>query len=107
MDKSAAPFRVARAEQTCFVYDVRTGIVVHIHQFCPLEAGGRCSEAEMEQTAIALAPDEFPRDHLATLQVSGDVELRPGHLYHVDRDRQTFRAEPISARGMRGRQASE
>lgn len=107
MEKTAAPFSVAKAEQTCLVYDVRTGVVVHIHQFCPLEAGGRCSDAEMDETALALAPDECPRDQLATLQVVGDIELRSGHLYYVDRDRKTFRAEPIRERVRRGQQASE
>ena len=44
MKTAQAPFTNANPEQTCFVYDAATGYVVHIHQVCPLEPGGRCAE---------------------------------------------------------------
>ena len=94
MKPAPAPFTRPNAEQTCFVYDVATGYVVHVHQFCPLEPGGRCAESEMERAALELAPEDLPRSDLAVLHHYGELRLKPGHRYRIDPERQTFVAEP-------------
>lgn len=93
MTPTPAPFTTANPEQTCFVYDAATGDVVHIHQFCPLEAGGRCAEAEMERVALELASAGLSQTKLAVLHHVGELRLKPGYRYRIDRERRTFVAE--------------
>jgi hypothetical protein len=88
----------ATAEQTCFVYDVDTLDVVHIHQFCPLESGGRCPEDEMAATALKLASSDRARKGLAVLHHHGALDLSPGFRYRIDPDRKSFVAEPAGER---------
>lgn len=99
--KTAAPFTRADATQTCFVYHAATGYVVHVHQFCPLEPGGRCAESDMARTALELVPEELPRSDLAVLHHYGELRLTPGHRYRVDPERKTFTAEPHASRPAR------
>ena len=89
-----APFTTANAEQTCFVYDVATGYVVHIHQFCPLEPGGRCAEGKMERAALELVSQDLSQSHLAVFHHAGELRLKPGHRYRIDPKQQTFVVEP-------------
>jgi hypothetical protein len=74
-----------KATMTSFVYDTRTGKVVHIHQFVPY-GDGTISEAEMAKTAMELAPDAWDRKRLAVLHhgKGHNHELRPEHRFRVD-----------------------
>jgi hypothetical protein len=71
--------------QTTFVYDRNSGEVVHIHQFVPAEPDGRCSEEEMEETALRLAPKSFDGNRLAILH-EGALQISPEYLYRVEVD---------------------
>lgn len=99
------------AQQTSFVYDVRTGEVVHIHQFCPLEKGGRCSETEMEKAALSLAPEDISRTDLSVLHHSGELELNPASRYRVDPGRKKYIEERMpsapSRRQLEGKRRRE
>jgi hypothetical protein len=86
----------ARASRTTFVYDTATGKVVHVHQFIPATPGGTCSDEEMAETAMALAPSAYARDAVDVLHAD-EVELVPGHVYRVDVERRTVVAEPLPA----------
>ena len=94
MKTAQAPFTNANPEQTCFVYDAATGYVVHIHQFSPLEPGGRCAEAEIERAALQQVSSRVSHYDLAVFHHSGELKLAPGHRYRIDPERQTFVAEP-------------
>lgn len=107
METGRAPFTQPNAEQTCFVYDVETGYVVHVHQFCPLEPGGRCAESEMERAALELVSADLSRSNLATFHHSGELKLKPGHRYRIDRERQTFSAEPHDVPSTSARRSSD
>jgi hypothetical protein len=107
MNTAPAPFTTPKAEQTCFVYDLATGCVLHIHQFFPLEAGGRCAEAEMERAALELVSRDLSQSNLAVLHHSGELRLKPGHRYSIDRERQTFIAEPQDSPARDDRRSSD
>jgi hypothetical protein len=67
--------------KTTFVYDARTGKVVHIHQF----VGESCSDDDMERTALELAPGQLDRKHLSVIHdASIGKELSPDRHYRVD-----------------------
>lgn len=83
----------AKPTRTSFVYDSRTGKVVHIHQYVPLHPGEKCAEAEMERTALQLAPSHFDRGHLAVLHFEGDKYSDPSIRYRVDCEKRTLIAE--------------
>jgi hypothetical protein len=74
----------AKATKTSFVYDTRTGKVVHVHQFIPAAPGGTCSDSEMETMALKLAPAAWDRAQLGVLHDDGELELNPEHRYRVD-----------------------
>lgn len=84
----------ARATKTTFVYDTRTGKVVHIHQFVPARPDGTCSDREMEETAVSLAPAAWDRANLAALHHDKDLELNPEHQYRVDIKSRRLVVEP-------------
>ena len=107
METACAPFTRANAEQTCFVYDVATGYVVHVHQFCPLEPGGGCAESEMERAALELVSADLPRSNLAVFHHFGELRLKPGHRYRIDPERQTFTAEPHDVPPKSARRSSD
>jgi hypothetical protein len=69
--------------QTSFVYDRDSGEVVHIHQFVPAEPEGRCSDEEMEETALRLAPSSVDKGRLAILH-EGPMKLSADYLYRID-----------------------
>lgn len=70
---------------TCFVYDKRTGNVVHIHQFIADDPNGKCSREEMEKSALTLAPTRCDRAFLAVLHSDeADQQLSPEFIYRVD-----------------------
>lgn len=94
METPPVPFSSGFMEQTCFVYDRATGYVVHIHQFCPLEPGGRCAESEMENAALEHLPSDLSRGDFSVFHHTGELRLKSGHRYRVDVDRQVFVAEP-------------
>lgn len=75
----------SKATMTTFVYDTRTGKVVHIHQFVPY-GDGTISEAEMAKTAMELAPASWDRQRLAVLHrgKGHNHELRPEQRFRVD-----------------------
>ena len=85
----------ARATRTSFVYDTRTGKVVHIHQFVPY-GDGTISEREMEETALKLAPHAWARAQLAVLHhgAGENHELSPEHRYRVDIESRRLVVEP-------------
>lgn len=85
----------SKATQTCFVYDRRTGEVVHIHQFVPVEPDGRMAEEEMEETARRLSPAKHDRAGLAVLYRGADLELTPAVFYRVDVERGELVEESI------------
>lgn len=82
----------AKPTKTSFVYDTRTGKVVHIHQFVPCHPDGTCSNSEMEKAALELAPARCDRAHLAVLHHDGD-KYDPSIRYRVDCDNYTLVAE--------------
>ena len=84
----------AKATRTWFVYDSRTGKVVHIHQFVPAHPGGTCSDREMEQTALELAPAAWERTYLGVLAHEGELVLSPEHRYRVDVENRALVVEP-------------
>ena len=94
---------VAKPRKTCFVYDTRTGRVVHIHQFVPSHPDGTCSDEEMEKTALDLAPTECDLGHLAVIHRDGDGDLDPEFDFRVDCDKRELIKEP--ARPVTGRKA--
>ncbi|WP_199254147.1 hypothetical protein [Mycolicibacterium mengxianglii] len=69
--------------QTTFVYHRETGEVIHIHRYVPATADGRCSDEEMAETALALAPTWADRGSLGTLH-QGAFELSAQDGYRVD-----------------------
>jgi hypothetical protein len=102
MGPTPAPFSSAKPEQTCFVYDTASGYVVHVHQFCPLEPGGRCAEAEMARAALnQVSPELAQKTKLAVFHHAGELRLKPGHRYRIDPERRTFVAEPQDVRPRR------
>jgi hypothetical protein len=105
MENSSAPFTTSNAEQTCFLYDKATGDVVHIHQFCPVESGDRCSDAAMERAARDNASTDHAKLELAAFHHSGELMLESGHRYRIDPKQKTFIAEPM-AEWPRGRPRS-
>jgi hypothetical protein len=74
----------AKATKTTFVYDTRTGKVVHVHQFIPYDRNGTMSDREMEEMALKLAPPVWDRSRLSVLHHAKDLELNPEHDYRVD-----------------------
>jgi hypothetical protein len=74
----------AKATKTTFVYDNQTGEVVHVHQFIPASPGGTCSEREMEETALALAPTALDRAQLGVLHHDEELDLEPEYHYRID-----------------------
>jgi hypothetical protein len=70
--------------KTTFVYDRRTGKVVHVHQFVPYERNGTISDREMEEMALSLAPASLNRERLGVLHQGRDLELSPERIYRVD-----------------------
>lgn len=80
---------------TTYVYDTRTGKVVHIHQFIPY-GDGTISEREMEKTARELAPRAWDQKRLAVLHHGkGEKhELSPDHRYRVDLQTRRLVVEP-------------
>jgi hypothetical protein len=87
----------ARPTKTSFVYDTRTGKVVHIHQFVPYHPDETCLDSEMEKTALQLAPTHFDRAHLAVLHYDGDKYDDPSIQYRVDLDKSTLVEESALA----------
>ena len=77
------PFE-AKAAKTTFVYDLRTGRVVHVHQFIPYEPNGTISDREMEEMALTQAPPVFERSSLSVVHYGRDLELSPAKHYRVD-----------------------
>ena len=100
------PFSPA-PRQTSFVYDKRTGEVVHIHQFLPLDAEGHCDEAEMEQTALHLAASRIDRKELAVLHHKGELNLEPHLEYRVDPRKRALVPKPIRDAGRSARTNEE
>ena len=84
----------AKPTKTWFVYDKRTGKVVHIHQFVPAQPGGTCSDREMEETALNLAPAAWNRSQLSILQHDKELALHPEHRYRVDIKKRALVVEP-------------
>ncbi|SPH18347.1 hypothetical protein DEA8626_01884 [Defluviimonas aquaemixtae] len=62
----------AKPKKTCFVFDRRTGKVVHVHQFIPAHPDGDCADEEMERMALQLAPQDCDRSQLGVLHCAGD-----------------------------------
>lgn len=87
----------AKPTKTSFVYDTRTGKVVHIHQFIPSHPDGTCSDSEMERTALQLAPARCDRAHLAVLHHDGDRYADRAVRYRVDCDKRTLVEESALA----------
>jgi hypothetical protein len=73
-----------KATKTWFVYDRRTGKVVHIHQFIPASPGGTCSDREMEETALKLAPAAWDRANLSVLHHDKELDINPKYQYRVN-----------------------
>jgi hypothetical protein len=73
-----------KATKTSFVYDAQTGKVVHVHQFIPARPDGTCSDREMEETALKLAPAAWDRAQLGVLHHDEEMDLDPKHRYRVD-----------------------
>ena len=88
---------LANPTKTSFVYDTRTGKVVHIHQFVPYHPDETCSDSEMEKTALQLAPIHFDRSHLAVLHYDGDKHSDTSIQYRVDLDKRTLVEESARA----------
>ena len=84
----------AKATKTWFVYDRRTGKVMHIHQFIPAHPGGTCSDREMEETALKLAPAVADRAYLSVLYHEEELDINPEHQYRVDIEKGTLIVEP-------------
>lgn len=84
----------AKATKTWFVYDRRTGKVVHIHQFIPAHPGGTCSDREMEETALKLAPVAWDRAYLSVLHHEKELDINPEHQYRVDIEKGALVVEP-------------
>jgi hypothetical protein len=80
--------------KTTFVYDQQTGKVVHIHQFIPAGPDGTCSDQEMEETALNLAPAAWKRAHLAVLHHDRELDLDPNARYRVDIGKRQLVVEP-------------
>jgi hypothetical protein len=74
----------AKATKTSFVYDTRTGEIVHVHQFIPASPDGTCPDREMEETALKLAPAALDRAQLEVLHHDGEMDLTPEREYRVD-----------------------
>jgi hypothetical protein len=74
----------AKAAKTTFVYDARTGKVVHIHQFIPFDPKGTISDREMEEMAFAQASPKWERSRLSVLHHGKELELNPAKHYRVD-----------------------
>ena len=83
-----------QATKTSFVYDTRTGKVVHIHQFIPLSRDGSCTNREMEETALKLAPSEWDRAQLGVLHHEKEGDLNPEYQYRVDVSNHELLVEP-------------
>lgn len=91
-----------RPTKISFVYDTRTGEVVHIHQFIPAYPDGTCSEREMEETALKLAPTIFDRAQLAVLHHDEELGLTAAYQYRVDIESRRLVREPIPSEPISG-----
>lgn len=80
--------------KTSFVYDTRTGQVVHVHQFIPYAPEGTCSDSEMEETALHLAPGETA--NLGVVHYEGDRYADRSVQYRVDCEKRTLIEEPLA-----------
>jgi hypothetical protein len=80
--------------QFAFVYDSRTGEIVHVHQFVPISPDGRCPIDEMTQTALTLAPSTFDRSELGVLHHEGVLELSHQVACRVDVAKNQLVREP-------------
>jgi hypothetical protein len=84
--------------QRSFVYDSRTGEIVHIHQFVPFSPDGRCPTDEMAETALTLAPSALDRSELGVLHHEGVLELSHEFAYRVDVVKNQLVREPTYPR---------
>lgn len=89
--------------KTSFVYDTRTGKVVHIHQFIPAQPDGTCSDSEMEETALRLAPAAWDRAKLGILHYAKRLDLNPEHQYRVDVKSRELVVEPAPLKPVQGK----
>ena len=87
----------AEPTKTTFVYDTRTGKVVHVHQFVPYDSKGTCSDHEMETAALELAPAACEREHLAVLHFDGDKYSDRSIRYRVDCEKRVLIEESAVA----------
>jgi hypothetical protein len=92
----AEPFE-PRPTKTSFVYNTRTGAVVHVHQFIPADPTGKHSDREMEEVAMRLAPTRWDRADLAVLHDHEQRALSPEHTYRVDVENRRLVIEPASS----------
>lgn len=79
--------------RTAFVYEARTGKVVHVHQFVPARPGGTIPEEEMENAALSFAPAAYDRKSLRVLHADEKQILSPEFRYRVDPKKRALRAE--------------
>lgn len=91
------PFQ-EKPTRTCFVYDKRTGKVVHIHQFIATDPNAACSTEEIEKTALKLAPTQCDRAHLSVLHSDeSEQQLSPEFRYRVNCNTHKLIREPAPA----------
>lgn len=70
--------------QWCAVYDARTGKVVHLHEFVPADARGRCANDALAQEALRIAAHEHPDADLKVAHPSPSARLDPRAHYRYD-----------------------
>ena len=87
----------AKPTKTTFVYDTRTGKVVHVHQFVPYDPNGTCSDREMETAALELAPEACERKYLAVLHFDEDKYSDRSIRYRVDCEKRVLIEESAVA----------
>lgn len=92
-----------KPSKTTFVYDKKTGKVVHIHQFIPYHPDGACSDHEMEETAMKLAPLAWDRSQLGALHHGKTLEISPEHRYRIDVESHRLVVEPAPTKPVRSR----
>lgn len=90
----ALPTEIAPT-RTAFVYETRTGKVVHIHQFVPARPGGTIPEDEMEKAALSFAPATYDRRSLRVLHADEKLDLSPEFRYRVDVRKRALLAERV------------
>ena len=99
MNKTAVTgSREAPVSQWCAVVDTRSGSVVHIHQFIPLDESELLPPDELAAQALEQTPSRHQRDHLGVVHPDRDAPVEREMRYSVDSGTGRLVSRPLERR---------